>query len=396
MTKSKCINDHLFDKCKYVKKLPTVEIDLDKPPSLRWKPLIDHKDVDHNSIIVFARSYTDDIFEFYGFPRISESESYVIIAIKSFIFFMFSIIALNFEYYNDLIALAKAFNIHPGELFIANILYEFLAGCTSFICVNKDDKLKRLMHVRTLDWPMIKLNKHSTHFIFKKDKKILYHNIGWPGQLGCMTAVRQGCFSISLNARYPIYKSTFTSNLIVKLILLFRKSVKEETVEERDYIISLIDSAVASVLQKIHLMTMNAWTASSIIRHVCETYNNYEDCVKFLIENKTVCPCYFIVTGTNRHEGIIIEKGYHHLKIHKLDETKHNFIIQTNDDIDLIKNELYNSTSSTSPIDFNSTDRYCNTFEYLINAEGSLTMEEAANLITTSFKQGGVRMVIKI
>jgi hypothetical protein len=115
--------DDIFNESKYVKKLPIVEIDLDLSPSLRWIPLIDHKDIDHNCVIEFARSYADDIFEYYGYPRITESKSFIILLIKSFVFTLFSIIAYNFTYYDDLIALAKVLHIHPGELFIGIIYH---------------------------------------------------------------------------------------------------------------------------------------------------------------------------------------------------------------------------------------------------------------------------------
>lgn len=385
--------DDIFKESKYVKKLPIVEIDLDLSPSLRWIPLIDHKDIDHNCVIEFARSYADDIFEYYGYPRITESKSFIILLIKSFVFTLFSIIAYNFTYYDDLIALAKVLNIHPGELFIGNILYEFLAGCTSFICINSDDKLKRLMHVRTLDWPFIKLNKHSTHFIFKKNNKVVYENVGWPGQIGFMTASHKGKFTISLNARYPTYQSTFTSKLLTKLYiyLLSRNNIDEK---EREVVTSLVDSTISSLLQKLYsLLSFNAWTASSIIRHVCERNLNYDECIQFLSTAKTIGPCYFIVAGSTRHQGVIIEKGYHHLRMHRIDESNHNFIIQTNDDIELINNELFNENDkSSAPVDFNSTDRYCNTYEYLLEHNASLRMVEAAKLITTSFKKKGVRM----
>ena len=385
--------DDVFNDSKYVKRLPIVEINLDQPPSLRWMPLVNHKEIDHNSVIEFARSYADDIFEYYGFPRITESKSFIILFIKSFVFTIFSIIAYNFTYYDDLIALAKILRIPAGELFIGNILYEFLAGCTSFICINNDDKLKRLMHVRTLDWPFIKLNKHSTHFIFKKNNRIVYENIGWPGQIGFMTSVSKGNFSISLNARYPTYKSTFMSKLLTRLYiyLLLRNNINET---EREVVTNMIDSTISSLLQKFYsLLSFNAWTASSIIRYVCERNLNYEECIEFLSTAKTIGPCYFIVAGPTRHQGAIIEKGYHHLRVHRIDESNHNFLIQTNDDIDLINNELFNeSDKSSAPVDFNSIDRYCNTYEYLLEHNASLSMSEAAHLITTSFKNKGVRM----
>lgn len=386
------VND-IYKNSNFTKKLTVVIINLDEPPSTRWIPLINNKDIDYNVVIEYARSYADDIFEYYGFTRITESKSYIIILIKSIVFFIFSILAYNFTYYDDLIALSKIIRIHPGELFIGNILYECLAGCTSFICVNKDDKLRRLMHVRTLDWPFIKLNKHSLHFIYKKQNKIVSENIGWAGQLGFLTAVNSGHFSISLNARYPNYEPTFVSDLITKLILLFRHSDIKETTEEKEIVISLINSTVVSFLQKLYvLISFNAWTAGSIIRNVCERNLNYEDCVEFLSKTKTIGPCYFIVTGIKRNEGIIIEKGYNHLKIHRIHENNR-FLIQTNDDIDIITDEIFNENNTTSsPIDFNSADRYYNTYEYLVERGGSLSLSEAASLITTSFKKGGVRM----
>ena len=103
-----------FANSKFVKTLPRIEINLDEPPSLRWKKLINNKNIDHNSVIEFARSYADDVFEYYGYPRFSESKSFIVILIKSLVFLIFSIISYNFTYYNDLIALAKILEIHPG------------------------------------------------------------------------------------------------------------------------------------------------------------------------------------------------------------------------------------------------------------------------------------------
>ena len=46
------------------------------------------------------------------------------------------------------------------------------------------------------------------------------------------------------------------------------------------------------------------------------------------------------------------------------------------------------------PEDINSVERYCNTYEYLLEHQGSLTKQEAAKLIISSLKQSGVRMAI--
>ena len=42
--------------------------------------------------------------------------------------------------------------------------------------------------------------------------------------------------------------------------------------------------------------------------------------------------------------------------------------------------------------DFNSVERYCNTYEYLLEHQGCLTKQDAAYLISTGFKKRGVRM----
>ena len=107
----------------------------------------------------------------------------------------------------------------------------------------------------------------------------------------------------------------------------------------------MINNTVVSFIQKLYLMILfNSWTASSIIRYVMESKNitSYEKCVEFLSITKTIAPCYFIITGSNRNEGVIIEKGYKHLKIHNINDNENHFLIQTNDDIDIIKKEIYN------------------------------------------------------
>jgi hypothetical protein len=400
--------DDVFEGGKFIKRLPIVEIDLSLSANQRWIPLFEK--VDKNQLIKDFRGHVCDIIGF----DVYQSNNILVKTIKYIVFAILGLFARYLFYYEDLKAISLLLEIPPEELFLGNIVYEILGGCTSIVCGDADDPFHRPLHLRTLDLPCFPLAKHTVHLIYIRSsntsssnstltKQILYHDCGWPGTVGCMTAVKPGCFSISLNARYlaPPCTTTYLGYFLSTLITWFLKivfwiqgtSVANEDLEV--YVNQLHSSfeRISSILyftcipfqRRRRRQYHHYWTCSGLIRYILDHAQSYTEAQELLESMPLLVACYFTLGGCEPSEGCVITRDLHTgytRSISQLNEQNNEcqYIVQTNDDIPL--HATYNdlnyqlpthtapptaastATSSSSssaaiiPPDLNSLERY--------------------------------------
>ena len=144
--------ERAFASSKNVKSLPVVHVDLSlSAANGRWAALSELEEFDLPTLVRETQEYVDEMCSSAGFP---DRKSWTGRCFFFVVFLFASIVSYFFQYRDDIVELAKVLNLHVGELFIANVLHEILGGCTSFVCHDKDDPLRRPIHGRTLGNPL--------------------------------------------------------------------------------------------------------------------------------------------------------------------------------------------------------------------------------------------------
>lgn len=284
-----------------------------------------------------------------------------------------------FKYSEDIVALAALVHHMPGEIFLANMAYEVLGGCTSVVV---SDAVGKPMLARTMDWPMTLLAKYTVEFQWIRsssdgsvcEPETLFYSVGWPGYVGVMTAVKPGRFSVSLNARYcaPCGSHSHSSFLVSSLRRVLQFIYKDRDSEAvREYEDVDVDEVLGHVTRLLRCMTScmgpcggGAWSAGCLIRHAMQSpdVDSFDKVVALFSQEPLASACYFIVAGVNESEGVVLTRDQSAVPVRSdsrrfMDDssggscsnTCSGFVCQTNHDIPLI--------GDYSPDDFNSIDR---------------------------------------
>ncbi|CAM9895854.1 unnamed protein product, partial [Ectocarpus fasciculatus] len=258
-------------------KVPTLVVQLDDPPKERWENVIkqcDTRRFDYKKQIAEVRNHVDSLLE--GLPVDMRSTSPSLLGRflrQCALLFLAVACRLFFAYSEDVIALAECCQVPIGELFVANILYEVLGGCTSFVCADKDDPQRRPLLGRTLDWPFVELDRYTAQFEWRDEGGVVFESVGWLGYVGVMTGCRPGALAVALNARYP---------------------------DTKPY-------ALAKALGGA--LTGGGWISGSIIRTVLQAKDvDFNNAVEVLSQKKLLTPSYFIIAGSLPGEGMIVTR----------------------------------------------------------------------------------------
>lgn len=165
------------------------------------------------------------------------------------------------------------------KLLSINMLYEFIAMCTSMCVRNKDGNV---IHARNFDLflpDMIsKVTYRASFYKNEKDasgiivKRYLYESVMFAGLSGIFTVVKPGQFSITLNSR----SMSFDDKM-------------------RDFL--ALESHTKGLLP-----------TSLIIRRVVERSGSYNEAVEYIKNSRVTSPAYFTICGTRGNEGAVIFK----------------------------------------------------------------------------------------
>lgn len=383
--------EQIYKQQKYIKALPCIEVDMDLPPMQRWQNLKADRVNEENlyKLVYHTRKHIDEKI---GFSFTLSNDS-TIQLVRYFFFLIVRFIGwLWFAYYDDLYAFSVLMKVDPAELVIANCIYEFSIACTSFIVY--DELTNRPIHGRSLDWPFQQLAKYAVHFKFTRTNpastgRYSYHAVGWPGLTGFMTAVNPGVCSVSLNARFS---SLPVINEVPEWFSKCYQKISPNDCSEDVLIFSY--HVFKAMITKVKSVLTGGWTTAHAIRYAFEQSKSYEEMKMTLESIQLITPSYFIIAGPS-HEGCIITRDVSSASVRSLGDENTPYLIQTNDDYDKIS-KMNTGEISDAPEGFDSINRYNITNDRLAQSNGKMKIAEAASLICTSFKQGGVRMQITL
>lgn len=170
-------------------------------------------------------------------------------------------------YLSDIRDIAAHLNTHG--IWALNMCYEW--GCTTSL-QQGDDGCHML---RTLDWPFPALGETIivTHEAGAAGE---FFNITWPGLVGIYTAMAPDRFALAIN-QAPMRSATGFMPL--------------------DW-----------MLNRVRLGRETGLPPSHLARHVFEHAKTYEEALQMLVHTPVCLPVIFTLSGTEEHEGCIIER----------------------------------------------------------------------------------------
>lgn len=205
----------------------------------------------------------------------------------------------NSDFFLECKALSKLSGVPVGTVVLLQYMYELNANngrmCTAILAKQGD----QIIHTRNLDYDFAEmLAGISVQLNFRKNGKPIFTMVTQAGFLGAHTGIAFGKFAINVN--------------------------------ERDK---------GSLLDNLWGFLTGKWGVTSLVRHVLETAQSYEEAVSILKSKPLIAPVYFIVSGLNSDEGTVITRtrdGVHNITT-MADATSQNkpYIVQTNYDREL-------------------------------------------------------------
>ena len=255
------------------------KIDLDLPPKQRWAELMKDFKAPLNT-------FRDYIVELIGV-----SPFYL-----HFIPFTFAM-SYDVEFAEEIRAIAELSDISFNEAYLLNFVYEMSAvkACTSIIMRTETG---RIIHGRNLDFEFAQyLADLSSVAVFYKNGNPLFEGNVVAGYTGLTSGLKYGKFGITLNERDT---TSWSDNLGAYFL---HKSVPP----------------------------------NYLVRKVLEKANSFDEAVKMLTKTRIIAPAYFIVSGTQPHEGVVITRGANEVKDMSWISANNPgwFIVHTNYDRDL-------------------------------------------------------------
>lgn len=181
---------------------PTFVINLDLPPSERWKELsLAKKDEVYRIHVAFK----DLIGGILGGRLLQLVDDAMPDLLET----------LPWPFNEEMKALSDITGLPLGEVVLYNVFYEFFTVCTSIVA---EDESGNLFHARNLDfglflgwdsanhtWAMTEILRPTVVTLdFQRSGETVFKAAGFAGYLGVLTGVKKGSFSLTVNERFKL------------------------------------------------------------------------------------------------------------------------------------------------------------------------------------------------
>eukprot|EP01060_Flectonema_neradi_P022941 TRINITY_DN3115_c0_g1_i4.p1 TRINITY_DN3115_c0_g1~~TRINITY_DN3115_c0_g1_i4.p1 ORF type:complete len:358 (+),score=57.52 TRINITY_DN3115_c0_g1_i4:39-1112(+) len=209
------------------------------------------------------------------------------------------------EMVEEVDGLSEALKVDVKLLVLGQMEYELAcAGCTSILLQTKTGPLL----ARTLDWDSA-LSNLVINVQFMKEGKLVAECPSFMGLVGCTTGVSHANrFTIAMNHRPEMNEGKLTTEAAIEASLAAK-----------------FKSAVTVLGKKTHL------PVASFLRQVIITCPSYEEAVKMLSERRLCASVYFLIC--NQKEGLIIQRGKVKSLTRTLPSKPWSFLVQCNHDV---------------------------------------------------------------
>lgn len=250
--------------------LPSYTVDLSLPPQERWVKIAAlYKNELHNLVgivrTIFGK-YAPEVLQFIDKEFATLLDRY------------------PQEYAQEMVGIAEGGDLDIGFVVMYNMFYELFTFCTSVVA--QDDN-GNLYHGRNLDfgllpaynlssdpkdWTLTQLLRPLTVSVdFVQNGKLLFKSVQFVGYIGILSGMRIDGYAVTVDDRFD---NSFDAGLI-------------------DWMRNPSDNA-----QFFGLM----------LRDMFATVDNYNDALPILQNTQIISPIYFIVSGSESGEGVVISR----------------------------------------------------------------------------------------
>lgn len=255
------------------------KVNLDLPPQERFKDLVIEKKENLKELQIALQSVLN-----------IPSSIYKLVEYYAYYFYW------DQEFIEELKGISKYSELPLGEIFFVNFMYEIFASCTSIIT---QDNEGNILHGRNLDYGFKdQFVNLMTRLEFYENGEFLFEGDGIAGYVGIITGLKKNSFTVSINERFS------TNYLDTLYQIIFKK----------------------------------AQAVPFFIRRVLGKAKNFNEAVELFKNEEFGAPCYLIVSGINKNEGVVITRDRSDVyNISQINTDKENqwFIVQTNYDRDV-------------------------------------------------------------
>ncbi|TNV77093.1 hypothetical protein FGO68_gene7739 [Halteria grandinella] len=200
----------------------------------------------------------------------------------------------NPEAYYSMEALAQIIGMETHETLLVNSIVDFSSWCTSIVARMENGTI---IHARNLDFDYPSMMVHLVYkALIKKDGRIVAEAAAIAGYIGFYTGLRYDTFTVSYNVRM-------------------------ERLNQSDILKNIDYELKSGVLP-----------AQQLIQRALLESTSYDEAVSLIVYHPVNTPCYIILGGKARNEGIVITRDRDRLNQTMSLNFKRWFVAQTNKD----------------------------------------------------------------
>lgn len=247
--------------------LPSVTLNLDDPPRTRWNHIVEPLASDISTMISQVINHLPsklvDIVLGYAGKHMDDLLD-----------------RLPNDYGDELRGISESTNINISEILLYNTFYEVEGLCTSI--VGQNDK-GEIWHGRNLDFGLFQgFNTTERQWLLTellrpilvnvnvmKGGKLLYQQVSYAGYIGCLSCVKKGAFSISIDTRFDLNLDRY-------------------------------------LIRWMTNMSDTSELTSLVTRMAMEDLDNFTSAVDYFVTRSYVGPSYIIAGGVNANEGVVL------------------------------------------------------------------------------------------
>ncbi|XP_069833799.1 acid ceramidase isoform X2 [Dendropsophus ebraccatus] len=280
----------------YLGNAPVYTLNLDQPPSERWKQIITDKKQPLTAMIQQIKDLVKFVFHSEKLIDLVDTKLPALVG------------NLPPPFDEEIKGIADASGLPLGEVMLFNIFYEVFTVCTSVVA---EDPSGKLLHARNLDfglflgwdvknnsWMVTELLRPLVVNVnFQRNNKTVFLSTSFAGYVGMLTGMKPGILTLTMNERFSL------------------------------------DGGYIGVIEWILGIRQGAWM-SFLTRSVLENATSYEEAKTLLSKTVLLAPAYFILGGNKSGEACVITRSRQScLDIWELDIQKGQwYVLETNYD----------------------------------------------------------------
>ena len=175
-------------------------------------------------------------------------------------------------------AIADLADIKVGTVFLLNFLYESSAFCTAILAQSVNEEV---IHSWNMDYQnFVEFLTNLTYQAnFYKDGQLIMRGNGYAGMIGLVAGEKMGYFGLSINQRNTL---------------------------DRSYITNWIRGLSSNLYYFLWKKYSNT---PYIVKKILLEAQTFEDVLKMTNDCQLVSPVYFVISGNEPNQGIILSKG---------------------------------------------------------------------------------------